>query len=84
MTGVKYDTYLNLPVRQTASIFKQPVQCITNHKNDVPKIDSQTMQKFADKLKPVQVSNCLPFYGTLTDRPESVKRLNKRGLIHFE
>lgn len=31
----KYDTYLNLPIRQTASIFKQPVNLVTNnHKND--------------------------------------------------
>jgi hypothetical protein len=34
-SAAKYDTYLNLPVRQTASIFKQPVNVVTNnHKNE--------------------------------------------------
>lgn len=53
--GVKYDPYLNLPIRQTASIFKQPVTVITNHKNEPSKIDNQTNLKFAEKQKPTQV-----------------------------
>ena len=35
LSASKYDTYLNLPIRQTASIFKQPVNVITNnHRNE--------------------------------------------------
>lgn len=51
----KLDNYLNLPIRQTASIFKQPVNVVTNYKNEPAKIDQQTQLKFAEKLKPVQL-----------------------------
>ena len=66
-SACKYDNYLNLPVRQTASIFKQPVSVVTNnHKNDptpahvlnanAPVQTGNQNVKPSEKPKPVQVS----------------------------
>ena len=61
----KYDTYLNVPIRQTASIFKQPVNVVTNnHKNEptpahlnanLPNNNGTNGGKPNEKPKPVQV-----------------------------
>ncbi|XP_052792649.1 methyl-CpG-binding domain protein 2-like [Mya arenaria] len=37
--GMRHDTNLALPIRQTASIFKQPVTVIRNHNDSVTKTD---------------------------------------------
>jgi type II secretory pathway pseudopilin PulG len=59
LTAAKYDNYLNVPIRSTASIFKQPVSLVTNnHKNDpVPEsiIDNPSVNKNNDRAKPCQV-----------------------------
>lgn len=47
---VKPDLNTTLPVRQTASIFKQPVTKITNHPNNKVKTDPQ---KAVDQPKQV-------------------------------
>lgn len=53
--NIKYDPALNLPIRQTASIFKQPVTLITNHKNEPSKVENQVVNKNNDKPRPVQL-----------------------------
>ena len=54
----KYDAYLYLPVRQTASIFKQPVHVVTNHRNEPAPASAQGAQqnKPNERPRPVQVS----------------------------
>lgn len=53
----KYDAYLYLPVRQTASIFKQPVHIVTNHRNEPAPANAQGAQpnKPNERPRPVQV-----------------------------
>ena len=60
VSAAKYDNYLNLPIRQTASIFKQSVSCITNNHKNEPTPASvlnppAAAAKTTDKPKPVQV-----------------------------
>ena len=60
VSAAKYDNYLNLPIRQTASIFKQSVSCITNNHKNEPTPASvlnppAAATKTTDKPKPVQV-----------------------------
>lgn len=52
-------TNITLPVRQTASIFKQPVTKVTNHPNNKVKTDPQ---KAVDQPKQVRTEDmCLCF-----------------------
>lgn len=54
----KYDNYLNLPIRQTASVFKQSVTVKTNnHKNEpAPShIANPPANKVPDRPKPIQL-----------------------------
>ena len=39
VSGMRHDSNLALPIRQTASIFKQPVTVIRNHNDSVTKTD---------------------------------------------
>lgn len=58
-SAAKYDNYLNLPIRQTASIFKQAVTYKTNnHKNEPTPANvlSTPVNKATDKPKPTQVN----------------------------
>lgn len=60
VSAAKYDNYLNLPIRQTASIFKQSVSCITNNHKNEPTPASvlnppAAATKTTDKPKPVQL-----------------------------
>jgi hypothetical protein len=61
LTDSKYDPALNLPMRQTASIFKQPVTLITNHKNEPAKVENQTTVKNNNNDKPRPVQVCIYF-----------------------
>jgi hypothetical protein len=57
-SAAKYDNYLNLPIRQTASIFKQSVAYRTNnHKNEAApaSVTNQAANKTGEKPKPVQL-----------------------------
>ncbi len=59
-SAAKYDNYLNLPIRQTASIFKQSVTYKTNnHKNEPTPahVLNPPGNKGAEKPKPSQVSS---------------------------
>ena len=70
-SAAKYDTYLNLPIRQTASIFKQPVNVVTNNHRNEPTPASvlnantgnqqQGGNKPNEKPKPVQVGTYLVY-----------------------
>ena len=60
--AAKYDSYLNLPIRQTASVFKQPVFYVTNnHKNEPNPNTANPPNKNNDKPKPSQVCFFLEF-----------------------
>jgi hypothetical protein len=53
-SAAKYDVYLNLPIRQTSSVFKQTVSYVTNnHKNEAP--PEHVVTQKTDRSKPVQV-----------------------------
>jgi len=53
-SAAKYDVYLNLPIRQTSSVFKQTVSYVTNnHKNEAP--PEHVLTQKTDRAKPVQV-----------------------------
>jgi hypothetical protein len=53
-SAAKYDVYLNLPIRQTSSVFKQTVSYVTNnHKNEAP--PEHVLTQKTDRPKPVQV-----------------------------
>lgn len=57
-SAAKYDNYLNLPIRQTASVFKQSVTVKTNnHKNEpAPShINNPPGNKVPERPKPVQL-----------------------------
>lgn len=57
-SAAKYDNYLNLPIRQTASIFKQSVSYITNNHRNEPTPASAlttTANKSNEKPKPTQL-----------------------------
>ena len=57
-SAAKYDNYINLPIRQTASIFKQSVTYHTNnHKNEPTpaNILNPPANKTAEKPKPTQL-----------------------------
>lgn len=54
----KPDLNTSLPVRQTASIFKQPVTKVTNHPSNKVKTDPQ---KAVDQ--PKQVNTAISLYG---------------------
>lgn len=57
-SAAKYDNYLNLPIRQTASIFKQSVTYKTNnHKNETPPahVINPPANKTSEKTKPSQL-----------------------------
>ena len=75
-SAAKYDTYLNVPVRQNTSVLKTGVYCITNnHKNEptpvsvlntaTPTIgpNGQPMNnRINEKPKPIQVCNLFKFF----------------------
>lgn len=76
----KYDTFLNLPARQTVSIFKQPVVTLTNHKNDpTPNHVRNGPNTKSDKPMPTQLFWELRFKGI---RPVDASLLNIDGLSH--
>jgi hypothetical protein len=66
-SACKYDTYLNIPIRHTSSLAKQPVYCVTNnHRNDPAPAhisnqnnntnnNNQNNQNKMEKPKPIQV-----------------------------
>lgn len=59
----KPDLNTSLPVRQTASIFKQPVTKVTNHPNNKVKTDPQKAVDQPRQVIPIDVNN-------RTDEPE--------------
>ena len=76
----KYDYYLNLPARQTVSIFKQPVVTLTNQKNDpTPAHVLNGPNTKSDKSMPTQLFWELRFKGM---RPVDSSLLNLDGLTH--
>ena len=54
--GVRQDTNLVLPIRQTASIFKQPVTVVKNR----PESKTRADLKHGAQEQPRQVGKCLP------------------------
>jgi hypothetical protein len=85
-SACKYDNYLNLPIRQTASIFKQPVSVVTNnHKNEptpahilnanAPPQTGNTNAKPSEKPKPVQVRHA--FHNLILFEPLVLKEKGK-------
>ena len=64
-SACKYDTYLNIPIRHTSSLVKQPVCCVTNnHRNDPAPANitnptnnnnNGNNQNKMEKPKPIQV-----------------------------
>jgi hypothetical protein len=63
-SACKYDTYLNLPIRHTSSLVKQPVCCVTNNHRNEPapahisnpnNNNNGNNQNKMEKPKPIQV-----------------------------
>jgi hypothetical protein len=67
VTGLRQDATLSLPIRQTASIFKQPVTIVSNH----PDSKTRTDLRHGVQEQPRQVCDRFSYF------------INQQGLGHF-